>query len=226
MGRSPKPLGRNQLRQAWSHAGSFVDPNKQPIVADAALTVAMRGGLYSIFYRSMLLQPYAVLRLALCTALALPIRFATGARLEPTAPRRGPASAPSSSARWTPAASRSKASDPGDFVVTEDGRPPRSPARVARPSSPSTLRSWWTTAPPRDRAIPSLRDGFEVSSARWRPATRSPSSRLADRPTILVGLHLDSKRCSKRRSGRLFAMGSSGMTLLDAIVEIRGPAAA
>jgi hypothetical protein len=70
-----------------------------------------------------------------------------------------------------------------------------------------------------DRAIPSLRDGLKGFIGTLTPDHRIAIVGLADRPTILVD-YTSNRTQLETATGRLFAMGSSGMTLLDAIVEV------
>jgi hypothetical protein len=69
-----------------------------------------------------------------------------------------------------------------------------------------------------DRAIPSLREGLKGFISTLAPDHQIAIVGLADRPTILVD-YTSSRTQLEAGTGRLFAMSSSGMTLLDAIVE-------
>ena len=104
---------------------------------------------------------------------------------------------------------------PDDFVVREDGAPPRSAARLARhradrhrPARRQQRRRRATRSRSSARRSPR-------SWPRWPPATRSRSSRWpTGRPSSSTTP--PTRSGSTDGVGRLFSMSQSGMTLLDA----------
>ena len=108
--------------------------------------------------------------------------------------------------------------NPGDFVVTEDGRP-REILRVSRAIEPMDIAVLADNSAAADRAIPSLRDGLKDFVGALAADHQIAIVGLADRPTILQD-YTSNRTQLETATGRLFAMGSSGMTLLDAIVEV------
>ena len=69
-----------------------------------------------------------------------------------------------------------------------------------------------------ERAIPSLRDGLKAFVGALAGDNQIAIIGLADRPTILVDYTSNRTRLEDA-VGRIFSMSSSGMTLLDAIIE-------
>src|SRR6185436_14549321 len=67
-------------------------------------------------------------------------------------------------------------------------------------------------------AISPIRDGVRGFVAKMAPQNQIAIIGLADRPTVIVDYTSDAKRLEDG-VGRLFSMSSSGMTLLDALVE-------
>jgi VWFA-related protein len=108
--------------------------------------------------------------------------------------------------------------NPNDFVVTEDGRQ-REILRVSRAVEPMDIAVLVDNSAAADRAIPSLRDGLKDFVGALAPDHQIAVVGLADRPTILQD-YTSNRTQLETATGRLFAMGSSGMTLLDAIVEV------
>jgi len=107
---------------------------------------------------------------------------------------------------------------PADFIVTEDGRP-REVLRVSRAIEPMDIAVLADNSAAADRAIPSLRDGLKAFVAALSADHQIAIVGLADRPTILVD-YTSNRTQLESATGRLFAMSSSGMTLLDGIVEV------
>jgi VWFA-related protein len=108
--------------------------------------------------------------------------------------------------------------NPSDFVVTEDGRA-REILRVSRAIEPMDIAVLADNSAAADRAIPSLRDGLRDFVGVLAADHQIAIVGLADRPTILQD-YTSNRTQLETATGRLFAMGSSGMTLLDAIVEV------
>jgi len=108
--------------------------------------------------------------------------------------------------------------NPGDFAVTEDGRT-REILRVSRAVEPMDIAILADNSAAADRAIGSLRDGLKAFVGALAPDHQIAIVGLADRPTILQD-YTSNRTQLETAIGRLFAMGSSGMTLLDAIVEV------
>jgi VWFA-related protein len=107
---------------------------------------------------------------------------------------------------------------PADFVITEDGRR-REVLRVSRAVEPMDVAVLADNSAAASRAIPSLRDGLRDFVAAMAGDHQIALIALADRPTIFVDYTSNRMRL-EQGIGRLFAMGSSGMTLLDALVEV------
>lgn len=107
---------------------------------------------------------------------------------------------------------------PADFVITEDGRR-REVLRVSRAAEPMDIALLADNSAAASRAIPSLRDGLKHFVAAMAGDHQIALVALADRPTILVDYTSNRMRL-EQGIGRLFAMDSSGMTLLDALVEV------
>ncbi len=106
---------------------------------------------------------------------------------------------------------------PSDFVVTEDGRR-REVLRVSRAIEPMDIALLADNSAAASSAIPSLRDGLRAFVAAMAGDNQMALIALADRPTIFVDYTSNRMRL-EQGIGRLFSMSSSGMTLLDAIVE-------
>ena len=106
---------------------------------------------------------------------------------------------------------------PSDFIVTEDGRR-REILRVSRASEPMDIALLADNSAAASRAISSLRRGLRRFVAAMGGNHQIALIALADRPTIVVDYTSNRMRLDEG-IGRLFAMDSSGMTLLDALVE-------
>ena len=109
---------------------------------------------------------------------------------------------------------------PEAFVVREDGRAPRGPARLARHRADRHRPARRQQPGRRATRSPSSATALaEVRRRRWPPATSiavDRAGRSADDPRRL---HERPEAARPTRVGRLFSMPQSGMTLLDAIVE-------
>jgi VWA domain-containing protein len=105
-----------------------------------------------------------------------------------------------------------------DFVVTEDGRR-REVLRVSPALEPIDIALLVDNSAASMRAIPSIRDGVRRFVAQMAVGNQIAIIALADRPTIFVDYTSSPERL-EQGIGRLFSMGGSGMTLLDAIVEV------
>jgi VWFA-related protein len=106
---------------------------------------------------------------------------------------------------------------PTDFVITEDGRR-REVLRVSRAIEPMDIALLADNSAAASSAIPSLRDGLRKFVAAMAGDNQIALIALADRPTIFVDYTSNRMRLEEG-IGRLFSMSSSGMTLLDALVE-------
>ena len=106
---------------------------------------------------------------------------------------------------------------PVDFVITEDGLR-REVLRVSRAVEPMDVALLADNSAASSRLIPSLRDGLKGFAALMAVDHQIALIALADRPTLLID-YTSSRMRLEDGIGRLFAMGSSGMTLLDALVE-------
>jgi len=106
---------------------------------------------------------------------------------------------------------------PSDFVVTEDGRR-REILRVSRAIEPMDIALLVDNSAAASSVIPSLRDGLRGFVATMAGDHQIALIALADRPTIFVDYTSNRMRLEEG-IGRLFSMSSSGMTLLDGLVE-------
>jgi len=107
---------------------------------------------------------------------------------------------------------------PTDFLITEDGRR-REVLRVSRALEPIDIALLVDNSAASERAIPSIRDGLRGFITQMAVGNQIALVALADRPTILVDYTSSTERL-EQGVGRLFAMNGSGMTLLDAIIEV------
>jgi VWFA-related protein len=107
---------------------------------------------------------------------------------------------------------------PADFVVTEDGRR-REVLRVSRALDPIDIAVLADNSAASMKAIPSIRAGLRNFVRQLAVGNQIALVGLADRPTILVDYTSSPERL-EQGIGRLFAMSGSGMTLLDAIIEV------
>lgn len=106
---------------------------------------------------------------------------------------------------------------PGDFVVREDGQR-REVLRVSHATEPIDIALLVDNSAAAQSAITTIRDGLKAFVAKMAPGNAIAIIALADRPTVYVDYTSDPKRLQDA-IGRLFSMSSSGMTLLDGIVE-------
>jgi VWFA-related protein len=106
---------------------------------------------------------------------------------------------------------------PGDFIIREDGQR-REVLRVSRAIEPIDIALLIDTSASASSAISPIRDAVRGFVAKMAPQNQIAIIGLADRPTVIVDYTSDAKRLEDG-VGRLFSMSSSGMTLLDALVE-------
>lgn len=107
---------------------------------------------------------------------------------------------------------------PGDFVVREDGAR-REVLRVTRASDPIDIALLVDTSAAATGMIAPMRDALRAFIARMVPGNQIAIVGLGARPTILVDYTSDPTRL-RDGVGRIFAESGSGMTLLDALVEV------
>lgn len=107
---------------------------------------------------------------------------------------------------------------PDDFIIREDGQR-REVLRVSRAIEPIDIAVLADNSAASARAIPPLRSGLTGFVSTLAGNNQIALIALADRPTIFVDYTSNRTRLDDG-IGRLFAMSSSGMTLLDAIVEV------
>ena len=105
-----------------------------------------------------------------------------------------------------------------DFVVTEDGRR-REVLRVSSALEPIDIAVLVDNSAASMKAIPSIRDGLRDFATQMAVGNQIALIALADRPTIFVDYTSSPERFGQG-IGRLFPMSGSGMTLLDAIIEV------
>ena len=108
--------------------------------------------------------------------------------------------------------------DPTDFVITEDGRR-REVLRVSRANEPMDIALLVDNSAAAERAIGPLRSGLEDFVGAMAGEHQIALIALADRPTVFVNYTSNRVRLEEGIN-RLFAMSSSGMTLLDALIEV------
>jgi VWFA-related protein len=106
---------------------------------------------------------------------------------------------------------------PTDFIITEDGRR-REVLRISRAVEPIDIAVLVDNSAAAERAVSSLRDGLKAFVGALAGDNQIALIGLADRPTILVD-YTTSRTRLEEAAGRIFSMGSAGMTLLDAITE-------
>ena len=102
------------------------------------------------------------------------------------------------------------------FVIREDGIR-REVLRVSHAIEPIDIALLIDNSAAAEQAITFIRDGVSRFDALMATNNRIALIALADRPTIFVDYSNDPKRLMDG-VGRLFAMPSSGMTLLDGII--------
>ncbi|OFW07008.1 MAG: hypothetical protein A3I61_03210 [Acidobacteria bacterium RIFCSPLOWO2_02_FULL_68_18] len=107
---------------------------------------------------------------------------------------------------------------PSDFIVSEDGRR-REVLRVSPAIEPIDIALLIDNSASAERAISSIRDGVRRFVTQMAVGNQIALVTLADRPTILVDYTSSAERLVQG-TGRLFAMNDSGMTLLDALLEV------
>jgi VWFA-related protein len=107
---------------------------------------------------------------------------------------------------------------PGDVIVREDGVR-REVLRVSRATEPIDIALLVDNSASADDSITHMRDALRRFTGKMAGNNQIALVALADRPTILVDYTSDLKRL-ENGIGRLFPMSMSGMTLLDAIVEV------
>jgi VWFA-related protein len=105
-----------------------------------------------------------------------------------------------------------------DFIITEDGRT-REVLRVSRAIEPIDIALLADNSQEADDFVGPLRAALRDFVERMADDHRIALIALADRPTILVDYTTNRARLEEG-IGRLFSMSGSGMTLLDAIVEV------
>ena len=105
-----------------------------------------------------------------------------------------------------------------DFIIIEDGRR-REVLRVSRAIEPMDIALLADNSPEAEDFVGPLRDALRDFGERMDGEHRIALIALADRPTILVDYTTNRMRLEEG-IGRLFSMSGSGMTLLDAIVEV------
>jgi VWFA-related protein len=107
---------------------------------------------------------------------------------------------------------------PDAFLVSENGVR-REVLRVSPAVEPIDLTVMVDNSSSARDHITFVRPALAAFMAALTPEHRVALIGLADRPTILVPSTTDTKRLTERVSG-LFALPQSGMTLLDAMVEV------
>jgi VWFA-related protein len=111
---------------------------------------------------------------------------------------------------------------PSDVVVREDGVR-REVLRVSRATEPIDIALLVDNSASTDRLVVPLRDGLQrfikVMSEGGEPPVQIAIIGLAARPTILSDYTSDLKQLNDA-IGRIFPEQMSGMTLLDALVEV------
>jgi hypothetical protein len=103
------------------------------------------------------------------------------------------------------------------FVIREDGIR-REVLRASRAIEPIDIALLIDNSAAAEEEITFIRDGVSRFDALMAANNQIALIALADRPTIFVDYSNDPKRLMNG-VGRLFAMPSSGMTLLDGIIE-------
>jgi VWFA-related protein len=107
---------------------------------------------------------------------------------------------------------------PDDVIVREDGVR-REVLRISRATEPIDIALLVDNSASAEDAITHMRDALRRFIAKMAGDNQIAIVALADRPTILVDYTNDQKRL-EAGIGRLFPMSMSGMTLLDAIIEV------
>jgi hypothetical protein len=107
---------------------------------------------------------------------------------------------------------------PNDFIVREDGVP-REVLRVSRAVDPIDVALLIDNGSTSGDAIPDIRAGLKAFIPMMAGRNAIALITLADRPTISVDYTTSAQRLLEG-VGRLFTQSTSGVTLLDAIVEV------
>ena len=107
---------------------------------------------------------------------------------------------------------------PDAFVIREDGVR-REVLRVSRATEPIDIALLVDNSTAASNEITFFRDALSKFVAKMAPGNNIAVIALADRPTILLDYTSDTKRLADT-VGRIFPMPQSGMTLLDAVLEI------
>ena len=106
---------------------------------------------------------------------------------------------------------------PEAFIVREDGRR-REILRVSRATEPLDVALMVDNSQAAADEVVFFREGLTRFVAAMGEEHRIALIALADRPTVVVQYTTDRKQLTTA-IGRLFSMGGSGMTLLDALFE-------
>ena len=107
---------------------------------------------------------------------------------------------------------------PDDFVIREDGVR-REVLRVSRAIEPIDIALLVDDSASSADLVPRMREGLRAFVATMTPANNLALVGLGARPTIFVDYTTDRKRLTDG-IGRVFTQTTSGMTLLDGIVEV------
>ena len=107
---------------------------------------------------------------------------------------------------------------PEDFVVREDGAR-REVLRSSRALEPIDIAVLVDNSGASGDVIPRIREGLKAFIASMAPQNAIAIVGLAERPTIIVDYTSDRKRLTDG-VGRLFTQSASGLTFLDAVVEV------
>jgi VWFA-related protein len=107
---------------------------------------------------------------------------------------------------------------PADVVVREDGAR-REVLRISRATEPIDIALLVDNSAAAADSIVHMREALRRFVAKMADGNQIAIVAIADRPTILVDYTSDQKRL-EGGIGRLFPMSTSGMTLLDAIIEV------
>jgi VWFA-related protein len=105
-----------------------------------------------------------------------------------------------------------------DVMVREDGVR-REVLRISRAIEPIDIALLVDNSAAAEDSINHMREALRRFVGKMAGGNQIALVALADRPTILVDYTSDQKRL-EAGIGRLFAMSTSGMTLLDAIIEV------
>jgi VWFA-related protein len=107
---------------------------------------------------------------------------------------------------------------PDDFIIREDGQR-REILRVSRAVEPIDIALLVDTSAAAENAVSSLRQALTSFVSLMAAENQIALVGLADRPTILTD-YTSNRGLLEKGIGRVFAMSTSGMTLLDAIWEV------